>query len=51
MLSTLEHHANIVPWQLVAQRTGAVIRSSPSMSRAISTSLPIWPCWDHGPDW
>ncbi|MFM5295246.1 aminotransferase class V-fold PLP-dependent enzyme [Aeromonas veronii] len=26
ILSTLEHHANIVPWQLVAQRTGAVIR-------------------------
>ncbi|MFM5339510.1 aminotransferase class V-fold PLP-dependent enzyme [Aeromonas veronii] len=26
ILSTLEHHANIVPWQLVAQRTGAEIR-------------------------
>ncbi|QPR88385.1 aminotransferase class V-fold PLP-dependent enzyme [Aeromonas hydrophila] len=25
VLSTLEHHANIVPWQLIAQRTGAVI--------------------------
>ncbi|WP_324044105.1 aminotransferase class V-fold PLP-dependent enzyme [Aeromonas dhakensis] len=29
ILSTLEHHANIVPWQLVAQRTGAVIRVVP----------------------
>ncbi|UNU89983.1 aminotransferase class V-fold PLP-dependent enzyme [Aeromonas dhakensis] len=29
VLSTLEHHANIVPWQLVAQRTGAVIRVAP----------------------
>lgn len=29
LLSTLEHHANIVPWQLVAQRTGAVIRPIP----------------------
>lgn len=29
LLSTLEHHANIVPWQLVAQRTGAVIRVIP----------------------
>ncbi|WP_368178456.1 aminotransferase class V-fold PLP-dependent enzyme [Aeromonas sp. R7-1] len=29
VLSTLEHHANIVPWQLVAQRTGAVIRVIP----------------------
>lgn len=26
VLSTLEHHANIVPWQLLAQRTGAVIK-------------------------
>lgn len=29
VLSTLEHHANIVPWQLVAQRTGALIRVIP----------------------
>ncbi|WP_421221260.1 aminotransferase class V-fold PLP-dependent enzyme [Aeromonas enteropelogenes] len=29
ILSTLEHHANIVPWQLVAQRTGAIIRVVP----------------------
>ncbi|MDX7737637.1 MULTISPECIES: aminotransferase class V-fold PLP-dependent enzyme [Aeromonas] len=29
ILSTLEHHANIVPWQLIAQRTGAVIRVVP----------------------
>jgi len=26
LLSSLEHHSNIVPWQLVAQRTGARIR-------------------------
>lgn len=29
ILSTLDHHANIVPWQLVAQRSGAVIRVIP----------------------
>lgn len=29
LLSTLEHHSNIVPWQLLAQRTGAVIRVIP----------------------
>lgn len=29
VLSTLEHHANIVPWQLIAERTGAVIRVIP----------------------
>ncbi|WP_421211742.1 aminotransferase class V-fold PLP-dependent enzyme [Aeromonas enteropelogenes] len=33
VLSTLEHHANIVPWQLVAQRTGAVIRVIPLNER------------------
>lgn len=29
LLSVLEHHANIVPWQQVAARTGAVIRVIP----------------------
>jgi cysteine desulfurase/selenocysteine lyase len=29
VLPELEHHANIVPWQMVAQRTGAVIRVAP----------------------
>ena len=29
MLSVLEHHSNIVPWQLVAERTGAVIDVAP----------------------
>ena len=26
LVSRMEHHANIVPWQLVAQRTGAIVR-------------------------
>jgi cysteine desulfurase/selenocysteine lyase len=29
VLSELEHHSNIVPWQMVAARTGAVIRVLP----------------------
>jgi cysteine desulfurase/selenocysteine lyase len=29
VLTHLEHHANIVPWQQVAQQTGAVIRVAP----------------------
>jgi cysteine desulfurase/selenocysteine lyase len=29
IVSLLEHHANIVPWQLVAQETGAVIKVAP----------------------
>lgn len=29
VITHLEHHANIVPWQLLAQRTGAVIKVAP----------------------
>jgi cysteine desulfurase / selenocysteine lyase len=29
LLTWLEHHSNIVPWQLVAEQTGAVIRVAP----------------------
>jgi cysteine desulfurase / selenocysteine lyase len=29
VLSWLEHHSNIVPWQLLAEQTGAVIRVAP----------------------
>jgi cysteine desulfurase/selenocysteine lyase len=29
ILTLLEHHANIVPWQLIAEETGAVIRAAP----------------------
>lgn len=29
LLSGMEHHSNIVPWQLVAEQTGAVIRVIP----------------------
>ncbi|MDR0764903.1 MAG: cysteine desulfurase [Synergistaceae bacterium] len=29
ILTFLEHHANIVPWQIIAEETGAVIRAAP----------------------
>jgi cysteine desulfurase/selenocysteine lyase len=29
ILTLLEHHANIVPWQLIAQETGALIKVAP----------------------
>ena len=32
IISALEHHANIVPWQLIASQTGAVIRIIPLTS-------------------
>ena len=33
ILSVLEHHANIVPWQLLAEQTGAKIRVIPANDR------------------
>lgn len=29
IISTMEHHSNIVPWQMVAKQTGAVVRVIP----------------------
>lgn len=33
VLTTMEHHANIVPWQLLAEEVGAVIRVAPINDR------------------
>lgn len=33
IVSHIEHHANIVPWQLLAQQTGAVLRVAPVNDR------------------
>lgn len=33
LLTVLEHHANIVPWQLIAQQTGAVLKVTPVNDR------------------
>jgi len=30
LISTLEHHSNIVPWQMLCQRTGAALKVIPS---------------------
>ena len=29
VVSTMEHHSNIVPWQMACERTGAVLRVAP----------------------
>jgi cysteine desulfurase/selenocysteine lyase len=29
LLSVMEHHSNIVPWQMIAQKTGAILRFVP----------------------
>jgi SufS family cysteine desulfurase len=33
ILTEMEHHANIVPWQLLAEQTGAIIRVAPINDR------------------
>lgn len=33
IVSTMEHHSNIVPWQLVCEQTGAVLRPAPINDR------------------
>ena len=33
LLTTMEHHANIVPWQMLAQKVGATIRVAPINDR------------------
>jgi cysteine desulfurase/selenocysteine lyase len=35
LLTALEHHANIVPWQMVAQQTGALVRAVPMDRRGV----------------
>ncbi|MDF3021350.1 MAG: csdB [Steroidobacteraceae bacterium] len=35
LLTHLEHHANIVPWQLVAEQTGAVVKAVPMDRRGV----------------
>jgi cysteine desulfurase / selenocysteine lyase len=35
LLTALEHHANIVPWQLVAAQTGAVVKAAPMDRRGV----------------
>jgi cysteine desulfurase/selenocysteine lyase len=31
LVTEMEHHSNLVPWQLIAERTGAVVRAIPVM--------------------
>lgn len=31
LVSEMEHHSNIIPWHLVAERTGAIVRAIPVM--------------------
>jgi len=35
LVTQLEHHSNIVPWQLIAAQTGAVVRAAPIDRRGV----------------
>ena len=35
LITALEHHSNIVPWQLLCEQTGAVLRVAPIDSRGV----------------
>jgi cysteine desulfurase / selenocysteine lyase len=35
LVTRMEHHSNIVPWQIVAQQTGAVLRAVPIDGRGV----------------
>jgi cysteine desulfurase/selenocysteine lyase len=33
LVTAMEHHSNLIPWQLVAEQTGAVVRAAPITDR------------------
>ena len=41
VITHLEHHANIVPWQMVARRTGATLQGRPSGRRGRPAHGPV----------
>ena len=41
LLTEMEHHSNLVPWQLVAQRTGATLRFLPVLGANVEGGLDL----------
>ncbi|HEX2100885.1 MAG TPA: aminotransferase class V-fold PLP-dependent enzyme, partial [Candidatus Synoicihabitans sp.] len=41
LLTEMEHHSNLVPWQLIAERTGAVIRYVPVVGEDAELGLDL----------
>lgn len=39
LITTMEHHANIVPWQMVCEKTGAILKVVPLVADADSGEL------------
>ena len=50
LVSHMEHHSNIVPWQILCEQSGARLRGDPHQRRGgSSTSTPTMPCSVNGP--
>ncbi|MEY4940737.1 MAG: putative cysteine desulfurase [Verrucomicrobiota bacterium] len=41
LLTEMEHHSNLVPWQLIAQRTGATLRFLPVLGANVEGGLDL----------
>jgi cysteine desulfurase / selenocysteine lyase len=41
LVTAMEHHSNLIPWQLVAEQTGAVLRAAPMTARG-ELDLDAW---------
>jgi cysteine desulfurase/selenocysteine lyase len=41
LLTEMEHHSNLVPWQLIAQRTGATLRFLPVLGSNVEGGLDL----------
>ncbi len=48
LISHMEHHANLVPWQLLAKKTGAKLRYLPLTKEGRTGKYTIWPATKRG---
>ena len=51
VITYLEHHSNIVPWQMLAERTGAVLRVVPISDRGELEWQVFLDMLGHAPSW
>ncbi|MFH1532702.1 MAG: aminotransferase class V-fold PLP-dependent enzyme [Pseudomonadota bacterium] len=49
VVTVMEHHANLLPWQGLARRRGLQCGSCRSSETAAWTKRPGWPPWARGP--
>ena len=52
LLTEVEHHSNLVPWQELAKRRGARLRFIPTDDAGVIDLARLWrTCWDRRPSW